>query len=241
MADHLSEEEQIEAIKAWWKDNWLLIVVPVVVLSLGYGSWSFYTSNKEARAQEASDEYQLLLKQLEDSGASPNDQQISEIRDSAAEIANDYAGSLYADMSNLLLAKYDVEAKNLSSAETRLRTVVNDAASDAMESLAKIRLAKVLVDQDKADDALSLVATTDQEAYKAKFAETRGDIFYKKGDMAAAKTAYEEAIESLLPSQQARRNLIQLKLDGTKVTWSTVSQQDSTTQEATEVTVEGES
>ena len=242
MAEHLSEEEQIEAIKAWWQENWLLIVVPVVLLTVGYGSWSFYQHNKESTARSASDEYQLLLSELEKGGDKPSSEQISKIRDKATIIAGKYSDSLYADMSNMILARFDVEQGNLDGAESRLRTVVKNAATEAMESLAKVRLAKVLIDQEKLDEALTLVASTDQEAYKAQFAETRGDAFYVKGDMGAARTAYEEAMANLSAQGQARRNLIQLKLNGTKVSWSAAKEKlEAPAPELTKESAEGDS
>ena len=236
MSDHLTEEEQIQAIKQWWQENKFLVIVPAVVMGLGYGSWSIYKSQKEQAAYAASEKYEQLLDAMQTTGIQPlTDQQIAEASAKAEELVSDHSGSAYADMANLILARFDVEQKNAAEAADHLKAVINGSGNDAIKSLAKIRLAKVLIEQQKYDEALGLVATASSDAYTAQYAEVRGDILYAQGNGEAAKTAYEEALSSLTPDQIGRRNIIDLKLNGAKTVFS------QPTEVSEEVKVEEES
>lgn len=234
MADHLTEEEQIETIKRWIKENGMSIVVPVIVFVLGYGGWEFWKDSKEKNAQEASAQYALIVDALEsNNGEDPNTDQIAKAKTAAEQVVKNYGSSMYADMSQLIIARINVDAGELEQAQSRLQAVVNSGVHEASMKLAKARLAKVKVALKQYDTALSLVETPQDEAFKALYAEVRGDVFLAKGDESAANTAYQEALVNLLPKQNARRGIIQLKIDSTDQTSDISDVQAATTEQDT--------
>lgn len=220
MSDHLTEEEQIEAIKSWWKENWMLVVVPVAVLLFGYGGWSFHKHSTEESAKEASAAYAQLIESVETTGQALSDAQIAAAQGQAETIIAEYSDSIYSDMANLILARLAADKGDYAAAAPYLQAVVSDAKTAPLAALAQVRLAKVKVELEAFDDALALVASTDQTAYIAQFAEVRGDIHYAQGSAQAAQTAYQEALDALTPEQQSRRGVLNLKLNGAKVNWS---------------------
>lgn len=216
MAEHLTEEEQIETIKQWWSDNWLSIVVPIVLAASIYGGWNYWTSEQAKKASEGADRYSVLTELVSD-GAQ---QALSnEVRVKAKEQANliiaKHGGSLYADFSTLLLARIAVEESNLALAEQHLNTVVASGANDQIKNTARARLARVLMSQEKYSEALAQVSSTTSLATKPLFAEIRGDIFMAQGEIAAANTAYQEALDTLSQNQSSHRGILQFKLDST--------------------------
>ena len=212
MADHLTEEEQIEAIKRWWSENWVLVVVPAMVLILGYSGWSFYSHNKAETAESASVQYQLLLDTLED-----NADDTAAVRQEAQTIVNDYSSTIYADLANLILAKLDYEVGNIDAAQSGISTVIDQSNNDAVVGIAKARLAKVLIDKGLYDQAISQVAVAPEVSFSAQYAEIRGDAYIAQGNIAAAQTAYQEAKSALNPDQFDRRNMLDIKLNGIHV------------------------
>jgi len=214
VADHLTEEEQVEALKRWWKENWLSIVLPCVVALVGWMGWSSWEDHKLGRAQAASDQFEALSKAAEvQPGAAMSAEQKVIVSGLAEALVSDFNGSLYADMGNLMLAKLHVEDKQLDVAASRLQEVVTGGANASIVQLASARLARVLAAKGDVDQALALVAQSNSETYTALFAEIRGDIYHSQGKMGQAHTAYVEALSSLPPSEFGRTSLIQLKRD----------------------------
>lgn len=218
MAQHLTEEEQIEAVKRWWKENWLSIVLPIIVAVVGYVGWTFWQDNREQRAQAASDQYQQLLEMVDVApGSKLTDEQKANVRAQATAIIEQFSDSMYADLSGLVLARFAVENNNYEEAENILRTVATQSENPGLVQLANARLAKVLLNTKKYDEALSLVGQPQDQAYKALYAEIRGDIHLAQNKAEEAHTAYREALEALDPQQFSRRALLQVKLDSTAV------------------------
>lgn len=215
MADHLTEEEQIEAIKRWWNDNWLTIVLPIALAIVAYTGWNFWNDHNLDQAQQASDKYEQLAELV---GGEPGATIDVSVRGEAKALANEiqlsYAGGLYADLSALISAKIAVEEGDLAMAEQALRGVADAGANTGVQEVAKARLAKVLLASERYSDALALVNASTSEASKALFAEVRGDVYMAQGEMGAARTAYQEAIDSLSPQQGSHRGMLQFKLDG---------------------------
>jgi predicted negative regulator of RcsB-dependent stress response len=69
VADHLSEEEQIEKLKRWWAEQGRGVIAAIVLLVGGWGGWSYYQSSVEEAALVASSEYQQLSDLWSCSGA----------------------------------------------------------------------------------------------------------------------------------------------------------------------------
>lgn len=218
MAQHLTEEEQIEALKRWWKENWLSVVLPIVVAVVGYVGWTLWQDNREQRAQVASDQYQQLLEMVEvEPGSDLTDEQKTNVRAQATSIMEQFGDSMYADLSGLVLAKLAVEDDNYQEAESILRTVAAQSDNAGLVQLANARLAKVLLNLGKHDEALSLVGQPQDQAYKSLYSEVRGDIYLAQDKPQEAHTAYQQALEALDPQQFSRRGLLQVKLDSTAV------------------------
>ena len=212
MADHLTEEEQIEAIKKWWSENWKLIVLPILALGLGYGGWTFNAYQSETRSLKASQSYTQLVALV--SEASADEAKRSEAITVATELAEGYSSSLYGNLSNLILARLAFEDGSLDDAKKYLNEAKASAVTDEMTALADYRLAKVHLESGDKDAALALVANTSLQAYKGLYAELRGDVFVAQGNFVGARSAYLEALTSSISANPEQQQIIQLKLNG---------------------------
>ncbi|SMF58154.1 Putative negative regulator of RcsB-dependent stress response [Alteromonadaceae bacterium Bs31] len=213
MADHLTEEEQVEALKRWWNENWLHVVAPIFVVLIGYIGWNTWKDHQADQVSAASQLYQDLSQAAEVApGASFTGDQKEAITDLAEKLVGEHGGTMYADMANLILARLQVEDNQLDAAAGLLQAVKDQGANESMRQLATARLARVLSTKGEADKALALVASTPSEPYRALYEEIRGDIYLKKGEQEAAHTAYSAALLSLPAEEYVRRNLIEMKL-----------------------------
>lgn len=219
MATHLTEEEQLEALKRWWSENWVTIVLPIIVGVLLYVGWFWWQDHKTAQAELASDKFEALSTLLDSAQetADLTDEQKKEVVSKAEGIVSEHSKTLYADLANLILAGLYVDDKELDKAANTINRVVQNGANDGIKLLARARLAKVYLAQGRADEALMLVAQTDDPAYASIYSETRGDILLSQGNVAAANTAYKNALDKLDPQAFSRSGLLQAKISASSV------------------------
>lgn len=127
------------------------------------------------------------------------------------QLVKDYVSSPYAQLSGLLLAKIAINENNFTVAEERLRFVIAQKKSHKLAGcIATVRLAELLQQQDRLDEALALVAKDPEQAYLPLYAKMRGDLYVAKGDIEQAKKAYMLAAQSLPAGTQDP--LLQMKL-----------------------------
>jgi predicted negative regulator of RcsB-dependent stress response len=188
-----TEEEQVEAIKSWWKENGKSLIITIVVVLTGYLGWNGYQDNQRTQGEAAASIYQQLMSKATKPLSEQTEADKTELETVAAQLKADYPNSLYAQFASLYLAKFAIEANNFDAASSELAALVESNEAGPVTYLAKVRLARVWVQQNKLDDALALVATTPEESFTVQYEETKGDILFAKGELAAARTAYQAA------------------------------------------------
>ena len=202
---YTTEEEQVEALKKWWKQNGMSVVLGIV---LGLGAvfgWRGWQEHKAAQSQAASELYQQVLSELRagdpDKAAPP-----------ANEIVKNYAGTGYIVPTHLLLAKMAVSADKLDQAAQHLGQALALSKSPALQLDIRLRLARVQAAQGKYDDALATLKVADAEAFAPAYAELRGDVLASQGHAGAARDAYASALEGYR-KQGTDTSLLQMKID----------------------------
>lgn len=214
MSAHLSEEEQIEALKRWWKDYGKTVVAAVAIGLGGFFSWNYYQDQKVEQAQARSAAFETLISTATEQGEDLSEQQLQQLQAVASELAQ--SDSLYADFSELYLAKLAVEQDDLDKAAKHLQKVAAAGSNEAVKDLAGLRLARVLAAKGDVDGALTILSAKPSGAYAAVYAEARGDILLNADRLQDAQTAYQHALASV-GNEPMRRNILQLKLDNTRV------------------------
>ena len=221
MSDYLTEEEQIEAFKRWWKENGMLTVGAVVLASAGYFGFGAYQTSQEKTAQANSALYDQLISAVNaGADAAPNADQQAKVQDAASKILAEDSTGLYADLSRFHLAKVAVEAGEYTKAQEHLSAIVEQSKTSSSVELATLRLARVKASAGDTDGALALVNQAPSEAFEASYAEVRGDILHKLGRLDEANTAYGAAISALEKqdgNSGMRANILKFKMDNTAV------------------------
>lgn len=200
-----TEQQQIEAIKKWWKENGRAASAGVVIgLAVVFALWAWRDHNK-SQAEAASAEYQQLIVELEQ-----DKQEAAEQR--AARIQGRYARTPYAVLAALAQGKIKLEQGDAGAAQRHLQWALDNAAQPELEHIARLRLARVMLDRDEKSAALSLVASVKGDAFAAQYEELRGDIQLAMGQPDAARASYQRAFTLLAPDS-GQKALLQMKLD----------------------------
>ena len=234
MADHITEEEQIEALKRWWDENGKQVVLAIVLTVGGYFGWQAWTDHVEEKTAAASLVYQEMLDHISDTTAGDvvgADKQV-EISQLAETLKQDYSNTQYAFYAALIKAKLAVESTDLSAAAVELQWAMDNAGEAISENIARLRLARVEAAAGNLDKALQLVQGVDAGELKSAFDEAKGDFYQLQGNAAAAYTAYEAAMMGIDAGNSSASQLLQLKISQVKpVVSKTVEVEESVEQD----------
>ena len=189
MSEYETEEQQVEALKKWWKENSTSLFLGLFLGVSGLFGWRYYVDQNNVHAVQASD---LYMQVMQSTVLNTVDDKIIDINN---KLINEYADTPYAALSSLALAKSEYEKDNVDAAATQLELAVKHASDDVIKQIANLRLAKIYIEQSKYDEALALLNLSHAAAYDAQYEELKGDLHMAKGDVAQARSAYDKAID----------------------------------------------
>ena len=210
----LDEQEKLGDLKAWWSryGNYVTAAVTVVALAVAANQgWKYYAGKQAAEAS-------TLYFALSDA-ASKNE--AAKAKDAVAQLIEKFPGTGYAPRGALLAAKVAFDAGDLPAAKTQLDWVVANSKETELISIARLRLATVLLDQKQYDAAVAALDAKHSDAFAGLFLDMKGDIFNIQGKPADAKTAYEAALAKLDP-KGSQKQYTQVKLDAVSALTATV-------------------
>jgi predicted negative regulator of RcsB-dependent stress response len=141
-----TEEQQIEQLKEWWKDNGTPLIVGAVLGLSGFFGWKFWNEKQIATQEAASYLYMTVSEQV-------GKEDTAKLVENAAKVKSSFPDSSYAIFSAFHLAKHAVENNQLDDAITELTWVIDKHPANELVQIAKIRLARILVAQQKAEQA----------------------------------------------------------------------------------------
>jgi len=199
-----TEEEQVAAIKRWWKENGVSTIVGIVLGGMAIAGWDFWQGNVKEQANQAS----ALYDQLQISLSKENNESVAAI---SKKIETEHGGSAYASYSALLLAKTKVQENDLEAAKSILEKQMNNANSNEIKNIARLRLVKLLYATGENEKGLKLIAEADQakaKGFSASYDELKGDLYVALDRLGEARTAYESALR-----EGTKSPLLQFKLD----------------------------
>lgn len=214
----LEEQEQLETLKAWWKQYGNLVTSLVIIASLAvmaFQAWNWYQRNQSLKAATV---YEVLQRSIAA-------QDGPRMKAAVGELVQNFGGTPYASLGALMAARNAADSDDLKTAQTQLQWVV-EHGKDELKDIARLRLIGVLLDQKSYDEALKQAEATPSAAFVARYAEAKGDVLVAQGKPAEARTAYQAAMAKLDESaksgnesaQQAQiagtvRQMLQQKLD----------------------------
>jgi len=201
--DH-QEQEQLDSFKAFWS-KYGSIITWVLIVALGsYAGWNYWKSHKRNQSAEASALYDELQ-----SAMIANDN--AKVQRVAGDIRGKYDGTAYAQMAAMGAAKGAFEANDLKTAKTHLQWVV-DNGNDEFKSIARIRLAGVLLDEKAYDEALKVLNGKVLPQFEAEANDRKGDVLVAQNKLKEARDAYVAAIAAMDAGSPGRQVVV-IKLE----------------------------
>ncbi|MCJ2378403.1 YfgM family protein [Vibrio sp. ZSDZ34] len=195
-----SEEQQVEAIKDWWKENGKAVILGAVVGLGGLFGWRYYQDSVIEARETASEQYTQAIEAMATKGLEAS----SEVQ----AFINSDSSSEYTVLAALQLAKAQVEAGEFGQALEQLQWAQTKTKDPALTPLITFRIARLMTEQGDIEAANTELSKISDASWAGRVAEMRGDIALSQGDKDAAYSAYSEAQQATDASQT-----LQLKLD----------------------------
>ncbi len=203
--EDLSEKEQIEAMRSWWKENGRYVISGIVLgvsILVGWNQWQAFQQRSRV---EASAQYEILVGEVDD-----GDLDASEA--AAANLYDNYASTTYAALARLAMAKLYMEKGRDQDAADTLNTLVTTRANSELKMVGRLRLAKVFLYQEKHQEVIELLAGFDDTSFAARYDELLGDAYAALGQIAEASGAYNRAMLDDVSAPTVNRALVKMKM-----------------------------
>ena len=202
--DYLTDRDQEEALRNWWRENWKWILAGIV-LGLGLlAGYQYFQKYRASQADHAAQVYTDFHKALD-----RNDEaEASKLLDS---LVGTHASSAYSQQGRLLLAKRHADAGRFDEAIKQLRLVADSSKDEELGHIARLRLARLLIQTGKHDEALQQLDVEKAGAFAAQVREIRGDALLAKGDAQGARAEYAAALAGDTKGE-IDRETVELKL-----------------------------
>lgn len=199
-----TDDEQVEKLKAWWKENGRAVIAGIVIGVGGLFGYRGWVDWQETTALKASSHFSQMVRAIE-----------SKDGDSLTREANiliaDYASSDYAVIARFALTKNYVETGVYDQAIIQLEQIIGSVGDAPLGMLARKRLASVHIQRAAFDAALKVLDVEFSAEFAAAVEELKGDAFAKLGKIDEAANAYRKAQRSL--PGPADTQFLQQKLD----------------------------
>ncbi|SOY47516.1 conserved hypothetical protein yfgM [Cupriavidus taiwanensis] len=205
MAYDLEEQEQLENLKAWWRQYGNALTWALIIALLAFAGWNGWKYWERKQAGEAAVLYEQVLKAAEA-------RDVERIKRAATDVEGKFGRTAYGQMSALVAGRVLYDAGDLSAAKSQLQWAI-DHGDAAYSHLARVRLAGVLLDEKAYDQGLALLKDEPPAAFVALYADRRGDLLAAQDKRDDARTAYRKALDKLGQAEPAMRQIIQFKLD----------------------------
>lgn len=205
MTEYLTEQEQIQQLKNWIKQYGMTVLAGILialVITSGWRYWQNYRNKILTQASVIYDEMLTLRAQNNTDGASLQ----------AKKLVSHYTSTPYASMAALILAREAVGKKNYPEAITQLTWVLDHSKDSALREIARIRMARIMIVQNKASASLDLLNKMEDKSFIGLVDEVRGDAFVAQHDNNSARHAYQLALNEI-PNAEISRPVLQMKYD----------------------------
>lgn len=203
MDDYLSDKEQVERLRQWWRENGWFLIGGVALGGLAILGYNQYFAYKDRQGEDAAALYALVKSEVDGGDTAEAETRFADLR-------SEFPHHAYTHQAALLLAGSEVVTAPDAAAE-KLKFTMENSEDAELAMVARLRLARVLAYRDRQQEALALLNVAEPGQFAGRIAEIKGDIHAGLGETDAARTAYLEAM--IAPgSELLDRGFLQMKL-----------------------------
>jgi predicted negative regulator of RcsB-dependent stress response len=201
----LEEQEQLEALKAWWKRWGNIVTFGLSAVLIAVAGWQYWQHHNTKQATEAAGIYDNMSQAVEAGD-------MKAVKEQGALLIDKYGSTPYATRAALFLAALNVQSKDAKSAKAQLEWVIEHTKEAAVKDVARLRLAGLLLDEKQYDATLKQLGSAHSDAFAPRFDDLKGDVYLAQGKTSEARAAYSAAYAKLKETNPMR-GVVEMKLD----------------------------
>jgi predicted negative regulator of RcsB-dependent stress response len=201
--EYLSDKEQVERLRQWWRENGWFLIGGVALGLLGLYGYNQYFAYRDRQGEEAAALYAAIKQETDDGDTAGAATQLAAMR-------SEFPDHAYTHQAALLVAKAEIVTAPDAAAE-KLRFTMEESDDAELAMVARLRLARVLAYQNRHQDALALLDVPEPGQFAGRIAEIRGDIHAALGETEEARTDYLQAMVAS-GAELLDRSFLQMKL-----------------------------
>jgi predicted negative regulator of RcsB-dependent stress response len=187
--EYLTDDEQLEAVKRFTREYAPVLVIGALLGAGGLFGWRYYQNYQNEQGLKAAAQFSQITASLQGNDGAKS-------RQIAEDLIKDFPSSPYADQARLVLARIGVEEGQDAKAVAPLTEVMSNSKDTELRQIARLRLARLLIDQGKPDDAIKLLSEGNPGSFAGRYHEVHADALYAKNDKAGAVTEYKAALDA---------------------------------------------
>jgi predicted negative regulator of RcsB-dependent stress response len=201
----LEEQEKLDELKAWWKRWGNAVTIGVAAILFAAAGYEYWKNHTASQNEEAAAYFNRMQQALQ-----AGDKKLA--RDTGGMLVDKFSGTAYATRAAMTLATMNARDKDVKSAKAQLEWTIEHTKEAALKDVSRLRLAGLLLDEKKYDEALAQLNAAHSDAFSPRFDDLKGDVFLSQGKHEEARAAYSAA-HAKLKETSPLRGLVEMKLD----------------------------
>jgi predicted negative regulator of RcsB-dependent stress response len=209
LTEYMTEQEQIEQLKAWIKQYGLTVIAGIAIALLLVSGWHYWERYQNNILFHASGVYDEMM----DARSQTNAKSLANTAVQAERLLTHYPKTPYAQFAALMLARDAVAKQNFPEALKQLNWVIDHSNSHSLQQIARLRIARIDIAQKQPAAAIEVLSVVSDQSFAGLIAEVKGDAYLRMQEAAKAKDAYQLALQELPKDEVTERPLLQMKID----------------------------
>ncbi len=205
MTEYLTEQEQVEQLKKLFRMYGIPALLGILAGVVIFYGWTYYQNYQTRILSHASGVYDEML-----TDRAQNNFQETQVQ--AEKLFSHYSATPYGDIAALMLARQALAKKDFTEAAKQFTWVLKNGHSNSIRQIARLRLARLSIAQQKTEEAISELQTVDDKAFSGLIDEVLGDAYLSRNQVPQAREAYQRALQEL-PNSEEIRPLLEMKLN----------------------------
>ncbi|MBK7616056.1 MAG: tetratricopeptide repeat protein [Vitreoscilla sp.] len=201
----LQEQEQLDELKAFWKQYGNLITWVLTLVLAGFAGvngWNYWQGKQAVQAG-------AMFEELDKAAQAGDAERVARV---FGDMKDRFGRTTLAWQGGLLAAKLQAEKGKLDDARASLVWVAEHAGDEGYKATAHLRLAGLLVDSKAYDEALKQLDAVTATEFAALAQDRRGDVLAAQGKKAEAAAAWQAAWKAMDEKLDYRR-VVEAKLN----------------------------
>jgi predicted negative regulator of RcsB-dependent stress response len=209
LTEYMTEQEQIEQLKAWIKQYGLTVIAGIAIALLLVSGWHYWERYQNNILFHASGVYDEMM----DARSQANAKSLANTAVQAERLLTHYPKTPYAQFAALMLARDAVAKQNFPEALKQLNWVIDHSSNHSLQQIARLRIARIDIAQKQPAAAIEALSVVNDQSFAGLIAEVKGDAYLRMQEATKAKDAYQLALQELPKDEVTERPLLQMKID----------------------------